>query len=89
MARILARELEKIPGIEVVPEKVKANAVFAIVPKNCIEPLQEKYCFYVWDEKSSQVRFMTSFDTRMEDINDLVVSVKKILVARPNHKSKR
>jgi len=76
MARILARELAKIPRIKIT-QKVEANGVFAIVPKRYVAPLQKKYFFYVWNEETSEVRFMTSFDTTEADIKDFVALVKK------------
>ena len=78
MAQILARELEKIPKISIT-QKVQANGVFAIVPPRYVPVLQKKYFFYVWNEETSEVRFMTSFDTREEDIKDFVALVKKTL----------
>lgn len=76
MARVLARELAKIPQLEV-SQKVEANAVFAIVPERYVPLLQKKYFFYVWTEETSEVRFMTSFDTTEEDIRDFVALVRK------------
>ena len=76
MARILARELAKIPGIKLT-QKVEANGVFAIVPKKYVPLLQKKYFFYVWNEETSEVRFMTSFDTTEDDIEDFVSLVKQ------------
>lgn len=76
MAKVLARELEKIPQIEIT-QNVEANGVFAIVPRKYVSLLQKKYFFYVWNEKTSEVRFMTSFDTTEEDINDFVALIRK------------
>jgi threonine aldolase len=76
MARILARELAKIPRIKLT-QKVEANGVFAIVPKRYVALLQKNYFFYVWNEETSEVRFMTSFDTTEDDIKDFVALVKK------------
>jgi threonine aldolase len=67
MARLLFEKTSQIPGITIT-QKVQANAVFAIIPKSIIGPLKEKYFFYVWDEATSEVRWMTSFDTTPEDI---------------------
>jgi threonine aldolase len=78
MAQLLARELEKIPQIKVT-QKVEANGVFALVPKKYIAPLQKQYFFYVWNEETSEVRFMTSFDTTESDIRDFVALIKKIV----------
>jgi threonine aldolase len=76
MAQLLAQELAKIPQITIT-QKVEANGVFALVPKRYVPLLQKKYFFYVWNEETSEVRFMTSFDTTEEDIVDFVASVKK------------
>ncbi len=78
MAQILARELAKIPQIAIT-QKVEANGVFALVPKKYISLLQKKYFFYVWNEETSEVRFMTSFDTTEQDIAEFVRLVRKIV----------
>jgi threonine aldolase len=78
MAQILAAELAKIPRIQLT-QKVEANGVFAIVPKRYLPVLQKKYFFYVWNEETSEARFMTSFDTTENDIKDFVGLVKKIV----------
>lgn len=67
MAKLLEKEVSKIPGIKIT-QKVEANGVFAIIPQNLISELQEEYFFYIWDEERSEVRWMTSFDTTEEDI---------------------
>jgi threonine aldolase len=76
MAQLLAEELRKIPQIKIT-QKVEANGVFALVPKKYVPLLQKKYFFYVWNEETSEVRFMTSFDTTEEDIADFVGLVRK------------
>jgi len=78
MAQALARELGRIPQIRIT-QKVEANGVFAVVPKKYIAKLQKKYFFYVWNEETSEVRFMTSFDTTEEDIADFVGLVERTL----------
>jgi threonine aldolase len=78
MARLLYEKVSDIPGIQVT-QAVDANAVFAIVPWEIIEPLQEKFFFYVWDEQKSEVRWMTSYDTREEDIHEFVTTLKELL----------
>ncbi|MDQ2974685.1 MAG: low specificity L-threonine aldolase [Acidobacteriota bacterium] len=76
MAQLLANELRKIPQIKIT-QKVEANGVFALVPRKYVPLLQKKYFFYVWNEETSEVRFMTSFDTTQEDIADFTGLVKK------------
>jgi threonine aldolase len=78
MAQVLARELKKVPLIEIT-QKVESNGVFAIVPKKYVPLLQKQYFFYVWNEETSEVRFMTSFDTTEDDIQDFVTLVKNVI----------
>lgn len=85
MARTLARELAKIPPIEIT-QKVEANGVFAIVPKQFVPLLQKEYFFYVWNEAISEVRIMTSFDTTEDDIRTFLALVRKT-VTTVNRKS--
>lgn len=78
MAFLLAQALRKIPRIEIT-QPVMANGVFAIVPPKYIPLLQREYFFYVRNEQTSEVRFMTSFDTTEADISDFVGLVKKVV----------
>ncbi len=78
MAGLLAEQLRTIPQIQIT-QPVESNGVFAIVPKKHIARLQKHYFFYVWNETTSEVRFMTSFDTTEEDIADFVSLVKRIV----------
>ncbi|MFW6290609.1 MAG: threonine aldolase family protein, partial [Mariniphaga sp.] len=78
MAAKLYESVAKIPQIKVT-QAVQANGVFAIVPPEIIEPLQEAYFFYMWDENKSEVRWMTSFDTTEEDIDGFVKKLKELL----------
>jgi threonine aldolase len=67
MAQLLAKRAGQIPGVKI-NRPVDANGVFAIIPEKLIQPLQEEFFFYVWDEKLSEVRWMTSWDTDEDDI---------------------
>jgi threonine aldolase len=78
MARVLASELEKVPGIKLT-QPVEANGVFAVLPEKHIAALQKKYFFYVWNEEISECRFMCSFDTTEDDIHDFVALVREIV----------
>jgi threonine aldolase len=78
MAQLLEQEVRKIPSIQLT-QNVEANGVFAIVPREIIPELQAKYFFYMWDEKRSEVRWMTSFDTREEDILHFTELIKSLV----------
>ena len=78
MAQLLGSELEKVPGGKIkLTQKVEANGVFAVVPKQFIPQLQKKYFFYVWNEAISEVRLMCSFDTTEDDIHEFVGLVRR------------
>jgi threonine aldolase len=67
MAQLLASKIERIPNIKIV-QKTEANGVFVQIPRDLIPRLQEKFFFYIFDEKNSVARFMCSFDTQISDI---------------------
>jgi len=78
MAHLLADEVSKISSIRIT-QPTQANAVFALVPPDAIPLLQEMFFFYVVNEKTSEVRWMASFDTTEEDVRDFVSYMKKVL----------
>jgi threonine aldolase len=67
MARLLEKEISKIPQVKIVYE-VEANGVFAQIPRKAIARLQKRYFFYVWNEEQSVARWMCSFDTTEQDV---------------------
>ncbi len=78
MAQLLYAELKKISEIKITRPNV-VNSVFAILPAEVIPRLQEKYFFYVWDEHTHEVRFMTTFDTTEEDITNFIAALQEEL----------
>ena len=78
MAQILAEKVTDIPQVTIT-QKVEANGVFAIIPKEIISRLQEKFFFYIWNEECSEVRWMTSFDTTEENIDEFIDQFKSML----------
>jgi threonine aldolase len=78
MAKMLLSKVNGLPGLQIT-QKVDANAVFAIIPRQIIQPLQDAYFFYVWDEPKCEVRWMTSFDTTPEDIDGFTSCIKSLL----------
>jgi threonine aldolase len=67
MARLLEKEVSRIPQVKVV-WKVEANGVFAQIPRHAIEKIKQQYFFYTWMEEEGIVRWMCSFDTTEEDV---------------------
>jgi threonine aldolase len=79
MAKILATQLRTIPTVTIT-QPVDANGVFAILPAAIIEKVQSVIFFYVWNEKTNECRFMCSYNTTEEDVNNLVEAIKKFSV---------
>lgn len=77
MAKYLAGQLQQFPFIKV-SRPVESNAVFAILDPALTAKLQEKYYFYVWDEFTGEVRWMCSFNTKKEDIDEFIGYIKKV-----------
>jgi threonine aldolase len=69
MAKVLEKEVRKIPGLKIV-YKVDANGVFVKIPRPAIAKLRKRYFFYVWNEEQSVVRWMCSFDTTEKDVRE-------------------
>ncbi len=78
MAKLLEAEIRQIPQLKIVYH-VEANGVFAKIPHDAIEKIQERYFFYVWNEQESVVRWMCSFDTTEEDVRDFARYVAKVI----------
>ena len=78
LAGLLAGEVKKIKGVKIT-QNVDANAVFAIIPAHAIEVLRSKYRFYTWDEQTTELRWMCSFDTSEEEVMDFVSTLKQII----------
>jgi threonine aldolase len=66
-----ARLRDAVAGIEGLrlTREVQANVVFAVLPTAAIAPLQERWAFYTWDERTGEVRWMCSWDTTEADVD--------------------
>ena len=76
MARLLEREIRRIPEVKVV-WKVEANGVFARIPRHSIEKIKQHYFFHMWIEEESIVRWMCSFDSTEDDIRKFAEVVRQ------------
>jgi len=75
MAGILAEKLKSIIEVKITQE-VQSNGVFVIIPKEVAERVRKQYFFYPWNEKTSEYRLMTSWDTTEEDIENFISILK-------------
>jgi len=75
MAARLDAAVRGVDRVEV-QRPVEANSVFAILPRAVTERLQKRYPFYVWDELTGEVRWMTSFDTTEADVDGFAAALE-------------
>jgi threonine aldolase len=78
MATLLETEVSQIKGVTIT-QQVDANAVFAIIPSHAIEPLQQKYRFYVWNDETKELRWMCSFDTTEQEVFEFANYLKQLV----------
>lgn len=71
MAKRLAEKLQEIPEVKIT-QSVQSNGVFLIIPAEVAERVRKQFFFYPWNEKTSEYRLMTSWDTTEEDIEDFI-----------------
>ncbi len=77
MAHRLATAVQDLPGVKVTQE-TQSNAVFVILPEALREALYaEGFVFYIWDERTGEVRWMCSWDTTEDDVDTFVAAVAR------------
>ncbi len=76
----LAAGAAAVPGVRIT-RPVEANAVFAVLPAAAVAPLQAAYPFYVWDEATGEVRWMTSFATTDAEVDDFLATLGRVVGA--------
>ena len=81
MAKMLAESIRGVARVKII-ESVDANALFVQLPPECVEPLRERFPFYLWKERESIARWMTAFDTTPEEIREFAALVAKVCAAK-------
>jgi len=56
------------------------NAVFAIIPEFLSDDLMARHNFSIWNEATNEVRWMCSFNTAKEDVDNFVSDIKKSIL---------
>jgi threonine aldolase len=78
MAQRLAAAVGELDGVRIT-QPVQVNAVFAILDPAVTERLQRDWPFYVWNEHTGEVRWMTAWDTEPEDVDAFAAAVRRAL----------
>ena len=55
------------------------NSVFPTLPGEAIKPLQDWSFFWDWDVTAAQVRWMTAWDTTVDDVEQFTAGVRHLL----------
>ncbi|MBA3746619.1 MAG: low specificity L-threonine aldolase [Solirubrobacterales bacterium] len=76
MAVRLADAIGGAPGVQIT-QRVEANAIFAAIPPAATELLQRDYYFYVWDAATGEVRWMCSWDTTPDEVDDFAAAIRR------------
>jgi threonine aldolase len=76
MAKLLEAQLKE-SGVQLT-QSVDANGIFALMTAEVIEELQKEHFFYVWNEKTNEVRLMCSYDTTEEEIKRFGKKLKEL-----------
>jgi threonine aldolase len=79
MAAQLAKAIGDLPNLTIT-RPVQTNAVFATLPVAASEQLQAEFPFYVWDERIGEVRWMCSWDTTEDDVDDFSSAIRALLL---------
>ncbi len=80
MAKRLEHALRQIPQIKIT-QAVDGNGVFAIIPKEITETLQQEFFFYVWNDRTNECRLMCSFDTTEKEVDQFAEKAKALCSA--------
>ncbi len=77
MAARLAAAVDGAAGVTVT-DRVQANAVFALLDPRATAVLQQEFPFYVWNEATGQVRWMTSWATTEADVDAFAARIREV-----------
>lgn len=75
MAQHLRILVEGLPQVTIT-QPTDSNAVFAEIPQAWVKSLKDQYFFYVWDEHTFECRWMTTWDTQLEDVKGFAQALK-------------
>jgi threonine aldolase len=87
MAELLHQALLRFPQVKITQKRM-ANSVFATLPRKWTEYLQEEFYFYVWNEKTGEVRLMCGYDTEERDVRAFIERLQAAAVNFPEERTK-
>ena len=78
MAKVMEEKLSHIRNVKIT-QPVQSNGIFVIMPSDVAERMRSHYFFYPWNERISEYRLMTSWDTTVEDIEGFIKLLREEL----------
>jgi len=78
MASLLAERAESVAGVDV-QRPPAVNSVFVTVPPEALTALQDWSFFWEWNPATTEVRWMTSFDTTPDDVERFTDGVAALI----------
>jgi threonine aldolase len=82
MATLLAQRVVGIPGVRLT-RAPQANALFAVLPRALADAVRPDFPFYTWDEATGEVRWMCSWDTTEDDVQQFAAALERAAAVVP------
>ncbi|MCL1969082.1 MAG: low specificity L-threonine aldolase [Bacteroidetes bacterium] len=79
MAQLLRSKIETVGNFEFT-QSTEANIILVKFSTVLIEEMLKHHFFYVWNEKTHEIRLVTSWDTTEEDIEGFVGDLKRFKI---------
>ncbi len=76
MTALLAQRTVGIPGVRLT-RAPHANALFAVLPRALADAVRPDFPFYTWDEATGEVRWMCSWDTTEDDVQQFAAALER------------
>jgi threonine aldolase len=80
MATRLDAAVRTVPGVQL-ERPTEVNSLFPIIPREAIDPLQDWVPHYTWNDAINQVRWVCSFNTTAEDVDQFAAGVRAVLAS--------
>ena len=78
MAARVASKVGCINGVQIT-HPAQTNVVFATLAPEVTAALQERFAFYIWDERRAEVRWMCSWDSTEADVDAFVQALRELV----------
>ncbi|MDP9025559.1 MAG: low specificity L-threonine aldolase [Candidatus Eremiobacteraeota bacterium] len=78
MTARLLEQVANLPGLRIT-RSVRCNAVFATADRRALDRMQQRFFFYLFDERLPEARWMTHWATTEDDVDAFATAVRESL----------